>query len=37
VIVLKGSAKEIQKINLEISGIKGIKFSELTKIALPEK
>ncbi len=37
VIVLKGSAKEIQKINLEISGIKGIKFSELTKLILPEK
>ncbi|GIX42352.1 MAG: putative nickel-responsive regulator [Leptospiraceae bacterium] len=37
VIVMKGLAKEIQKINIEISGIRGIKFSELTRIALPEK
>jgi CopG family nickel-responsive transcriptional regulator len=37
VIVIKGLAKEIHKINLEISGIRGIKFSELTRIALPDK
>lgn len=33
VVVLKGLAKEIQKINIEISGLRGIKFSELTRIA----
>lgn len=36
IIVLKGLAKEIQKINIEISGVRGIKFSELTKIATPD-
>lgn len=35
VIVMKGLAREIYKINIEVSGIRGIKFSELTRIALP--
>ncbi len=33
VIVMKGLAKEIERINIEISGIRGIKFSDLTRIA----
>ncbi len=37
VIIMKGLAKVIQKINTEISGVRGIKFSELTRIASPEQ
>ncbi len=36
VIVLKGKTKEIQKINIEISGLRGIKVAEITKIIIPE-
>ncbi len=37
VVVMKGLAKEIEKINIEIAGLRGIKFAELTKIAVPEQ
>lgn len=33
VVVMKGLAREIEKINIEISGLRGIKFSDLTRIA----
>ncbi|MCS7206154.1 MAG: nickel-responsive transcriptional regulator NikR [Leptospiraceae bacterium] len=36
IIVMKGLAKEIQKINIELSGVRGVKFAELTRIAPPE-
>ncbi len=37
VVVMKGLAKEIEKINIEIAGLRGIKFAELTKIAVPDQ
>ncbi|MFN3604417.1 MAG: nickel-responsive transcriptional regulator NikR [Leptonema sp. (in: bacteria)] len=33
VVVMKGITQEIQKINIEISGLRGIKFSKITRIS----
>lgn len=36
-IILKGSASEIQKLSLEVGGLRGVKFSKLTKASSFDK